>query len=116
VLAAAAAGFLRRSQVARPDGLEAALLIAITPLISPQGWDYVLILATPAIVYVVNDFDRLPRLLRALTIAGIAAVGLTLYDLLGRQLLYALLNLAVITLGMTVVVAALLSLRMRKLA
>lgn len=116
LLAAAGAGFLRRHQVARPDGLEAALLIAITPLISPQGWDYVIILATPAMAYVVNDFDRLPRLLRALTIAAIAAIGLTLYDLLGRQLLYTLLNLAVITIGMTVLIAALLSLRMRKLA
>ena len=102
--------------MARPDGLEAALLIAITPLISPQGWDYVVILATPAIAYIVNDFDRLPRLFRALTIVAIAAIGLTLYDLLGRQLLYALLNLAVITIGMTVLIAALLSLRMRKLA
>jgi hypothetical protein len=116
LLAAAGAGFLRRNQVARPDGLEAALLIAITPLISPQGWDYVVILATPAMAYVVNDFDRLPRLLRALTIVAIAAIGLTLYDLLGRQLLYTLLNLAVITIGMTVLIAALLSLRMRKLA
>ena len=116
LLAAAGAGFLRRRQVARPDGLEAALLIAVTPLISPQGWDYVLILATPAMAYVVNDFDRLPRLLRALTVAAIAVVGLTLYDLLGRQLLYTLLNLGIITLGMTVLVAALLSLRMRKLA
>lgn len=116
LLAAVGAGFLRRNQVARPDGLEAALLIAITPLISPQGWDYVVILATPAMAYVVNDFDRLPRLLRALTIVAIAAIGLTLYDLLGRQLLYTLLNLAVITIGMTVLIAALLSLRMRKLA
>ena len=116
LLAAAGAGFLRRNHVARPDGLEAALLIAMTPLISPQGWDYVLVLATPAVAYVVNDFDRLPRLLRASTIVAIAAIGLTLYDLLGRQLLYTLLNLAVITIGMTVLTAALLSLRMRKLA
>lgn len=116
LVAAAGAAFLRRNQAARPDGLEAALLIAITPLVSPQGWDYVLILATPALAYVVNDFDRLPRLLRASTTVAIAAVGLTLYDLLGRQLLYALLDLAVITIGMTLVIAAVLSLRMRKLA
>ena len=115
-MAAAGAAFLRRNQAARPDGLEAALLIAITPLVSPQGWDYVLILATPALAYVVNDFDRLPRLLRASTTVAIAAIGLTLYDLLGRQLLYALLDLAVITIGMTLVISAVLSLRMRKLA
>ena len=116
LLAAAGVAFVRRANVARPDGLEAGLLIAITPLISPQGWDYVVILATTAMAYVVNDFDRLPRVLRMLTIAAIAAIGLSLYDLLGRDLLYALLNLSIITLGMTVLIAALLTLRMRKLA
>ena len=90
--------------------------MAITPLISPQGWDYVVILATTALAYVVNDFDRLPRVLRMLTIAAIAAIGLSLYDLLGRELLYVLLNLSIITLGMTILIAALLTLRMRKLA
>jgi Glycosyltransferase family 87 len=116
LLAAAGVAFLRRNGVARPDGLEAGLLIAITPLISPQGWDYVVILATTALAYVVNDFDRLPRLLRVLTIAAIAVVGLSLYDVLGRELLYALLNLSVITIGMIVIIAALLTLRMRRLA
>jgi hypothetical protein len=116
LLAAAGAAFLRRTNVARPDGLEAGLLIAITPLISPQGWDYVVILATTAMAYVVNDFDRLPRALRMLTVAAVAAIGLSLYDLLGRELLYALLNLSVITIGMIVLIAALLTLRMRKLA
>ena len=116
LLAVAGVAFLLRANVARPDGLEAGLLIAMTPLISPQGWDYVVILATTAMAYVVNDFDRLPRALRMLTIAAIAAIGLSLYDLLGRDVLYALLNLSIITLGMTVLVAALLTLRMRKLA
>jgi hypothetical protein len=90
--------------------------MAITPLISPQGWDYVVILATTAMAYVVNDFDRLPRVLRILTVAAVAAIGLSLYDLLGRELLYALLNLSVITIGMIVIIAALLTLRMRRLA
>src|SRR5687767_5762468 len=116
LLAAAGVAFLRRNNVARPDALEAALLMAITPLISPQGWDYALILATTATACVVNDIDRLPRILRVLTIGAIAAIGLSLYDLLGRDLLYALLNLSVITIGMTVLIAALLTLRVRKLA
>ena len=116
LLFAAGAAFLRRANVARPDGLEAGLLIAITPLISPQGWDYVVILATTAMAYIVNDFDRLPRVLRMLTVAAVAAIGLSLYDLLGRELLYALLNLSVITIGMIVIIAALLTLRMRRLA
>jgi hypothetical protein len=92
------------------------MLIAMTPLISPQGWDYVLVLATTAMVYVVNDIDRLPRLLRLTTFAAIAAIGLSLYDLVGRRALNILLDLSVITIGMLVLMGALVTLRMRRLA
>ena len=40
---------LRRDEVPEPDGLEAALLVMLTPLLSPQGWGYVLVVSTPAI-------------------------------------------------------------------
>ena len=75
-----------------------------------------LVLATMAVLYVVNDFDRLPRVVQALTAAAVGVVGLTLYDLLGRRLIYALLDLSVITIGMVALVGALITLRMRKLA
>src|SRR6185503_1875141 len=74
LLLAAALVFLRRNGVAHPDGLEAGMLIALTPIISPQGWDYVLVLATVAMVYVVNHIDRLPRALSLTTYTAIAAV------------------------------------------
>jgi hypothetical protein len=116
LLLAATVVFLRRNGVAHPDGLEAGMLIAMTPIISPQGWDYVLVLATTAMVYVVNDINRLPRLLRLTTFAAIAAIGLSLYDLVGRRVLNALLDLSVITIGMIVLMGALVTLRMRRLA
>jgi len=87
-----------------------------TPIISPQGWDYVLVLTTTAMVYVVNDIDRLPRLLRLTTFTAIAAIGLSLYDLVGRRVLNILLDLSVITIGMLVLMGALVTLRVRKLA
>ena len=108
--------FLRRDGVAHPDGLEAGMLIALTPIISPQGWDYVLVLTTVALVYVVNNIDRLPRVLRLATYTAIAAIGLSLYDLVGRRALNILLELSVITIGMLVLMGALVTLRMRKLA
>ena len=37
-----------------PEGLEGALLLTLMPLLSPQGWDYVFLLSTPAIVFLVN--------------------------------------------------------------
>src|SRR5687767_6158335 len=116
LLIAAAWMFVRRNDVKRPDGLEAGVLLAMTPLISPQGWDYVLVLATPMLAFVVNDADRLSRVMRLLVYAGIAAVGLTLFDLLGRRLLYALLEWSVITLGMLALIAAAVAVRMRRLA
>lgn len=116
LLIAAAAVFLRRNGVDKPEGAEAAVLLAITPLISPQGWDYVLVLSTMTLLYVVNDFDRLPRAVQALAAGAIAAVGLTLYDVLGRRLIYALLDFSVITIGMVTLIGALVTLRMRKLA
>lgn len=116
LLLAAALVFLRRNGIAHPDGLEAGMLIALTPLISPQGWDYVLVLATVAMVYVVNNIDRLPRALNLTAYSAIAAIGLSLYDLVGRRLLNILLELSVITIGMLVLMGTLVTLRMRKLA
>jgi len=92
------------------------MLIAMTPIISPQGWDYVLVLATTAMVFVVNDIDRLPRPMRLTTFAAIAAIGLSLYDLVGRRLLNLLLDLSVITIGMVALIGAVVTLRIRKLA
>ena len=116
LLVAAALVFLTRNGVQQPDGLEAGLLLALTPLISPQGWDYVLVLATVAVLYVINDFDRLSRPMKVLSLSALVAVGLTLYDLLGRRLIYTLLDFAVITVAMVALLSALVTLRMRKLA
>ena len=116
LLLAAALVVIGRREVRRPDGLEAGLLLALTPLLSPQGWDYTLVLATMAIVHVINDIDRLPRQLRILTCAAIAVVGLSLYDLLGRRALYMLLDWSVITMGVIVVIVALVALRLTRVA
>ena len=47
---------------------------------------------------------------------AIASVGLSLYDLLGRRWLYLLLDWSVITMGVIVVTAALVTLRIRRVA
>jgi alpha-1,2-mannosyltransferase len=116
LLGLAAAVFLYRRRVPQPDGLEAGFLIALTPLLSPQGWDYVLVVCTPAVVYLANYIDLLPRALRLVSAIAMAAIGLTLFDLFGRTIFYALIQMSVITLGVLVVLAALSVLRMRKTA
>jgi glycosyl transferase family 87 len=88
LLGLAAAVFLGRRRVPQPDGLEAGILIALTPLLSPRGWDYVLVVCTPAVVCLANYIDRLPALW-PLSVVALAAIGLTLFDPVGRTAYYA---------------------------
>jgi glycosyl transferase family 87 len=116
LLAIAGAVFLLRRGVRTPELLEGALLLTLMPLLSPQGWDYVFLIATPAVALVVNDEDRLPQPLRALTIVALAAIGLIVFDLVGRAAYYALMRLSFVSLCFFVVIAAMAALRVRKLA
>ena len=95
------------------ETLEGALLLTMIPLISPQGWDYVFVVATPAVAIIANYEDRLPALLRALTWVALATIGLSIYDLLGRELYARFMALSVITICFFVVIAALTALRIR---
>jgi len=116
LMAIAAVVFLRRRGLPSPDGLEAGLLLTLTPLLSPQGWDYVVLVSTPAIVYVANYFSELPRRLQPIAALAVAVIGLTLFDLLGRRLHYALMDLSVITLAFLVIIASLAVLRLHRTA
>ena len=101
----------RRGGTVFPEGLEGALLLTCIPLISPQGWDYVFLVSTPAIVYLVNGEDRLPPALRLAAIASIAIVGLSVFDLMGRAAYTSFMALSIITLCYLVIAAALCALR-----
>ncbi len=56
--------FIGRRGIPFPEGIEGAMLLTLMPLLSPQGWHYVFLIATPAIVYLANYEDLLPRPLR----------------------------------------------------
>ena len=96
------------------EALEGALLLTLIPLLSPQGWDYVFLLSTPAIAMIANYDDRLPPALRILTWAAIATIGLSIYDLLGRELYSRFMSWSIITLCFFIVIAALATLRLRR--
>ena len=116
LLAAAALVFIRRGALPFPEGLEGALLLTYVPLLSPQGWDYVFLVSTPAIVFLANYEDRLPRLLRLLAAAAVATIGLSLYDLMGRAAYSVFMAWSVVTVCYFVVIAALCTLRVRAVA
>ena len=108
--------FVLRRGVTFPEALEGGLLLTLMPLLSPQGWDYVFLIATPLAVIVANSEDRLPQPLRALTILALAAIGLIVFDLVGRTAYYTLLRLSYVSVCFFVVIAAAAALRIRKVA
>jgi arabinofuranan 3-O-arabinosyltransferase len=116
LLALAALVFAFRRGVTFPEGVEGGLLLTLMPLLSPQGWDYVFLIATPAIVFLANYNDRLPRPVRIATIAAVVTIGFSLFDLMGRTAYYAFMRLSFISLCFFVVIAALCTLRLRKVA
>ena len=108
--------FRRRDGLVFPEALEGSLLLMLVPLLSPQGWDYVLLLAAPAVVLLVNYEDRLPTALRAATIVAALTTGLTLFDVMGRQFYTAFMGTGVISVCACVLITAVCSLRLRKVA
>ncbi|MEO6213479.1 MAG: glycosyltransferase family 87 protein [Vicinamibacterales bacterium] len=116
LLATAAFVVVRGRGVAGRESLEGALLLTLVPLLSPQGWDYVFLVATPAVAVLVNYDDRLPPALRALTWTAVLTIGLSLFDVMGRERYAAFMSWSVITMCFLVVVAALATLRVRRAA
>jgi hypothetical protein len=105
-----------RGRLETPDALEGSLLLLLIPLLSPQGWDYVFLIGTPAVMLLVNDLRSLPRGMRIATIAAIAGVALSIYDVMGRSAYSVFMRLSLITIFVIVEVAALVVLRFRRVA
>ena len=115
-LGAAALTFARRTTVPAPDPLEGAMLLTLIPLLSPQGWDYVFLVSTPAIMLLVNYDDMLPRFVRGLTWIALAVIALSVYDIMGRTAYSVFMSLSAITVCYFVVVGALYCVRVRRAA
>jgi hypothetical protein len=111
----AAIWFLRR-QTAEPDYLEVAVLMLLIPLLSPQGWDYVLLLATPAVVCLVDRWRETSLPWRVVTAMSLALMGLTFFDLMGRAAYGRFMALSVVSVCALGLAAALTNLRQSELA
>ncbi len=125
VLAAATGAFLLlltaiviagRGALPAPETLEASLLLLLIPMLSPQGWDYVLLIGTPAVMLLVNHLPALPRGLRIATMIAIAVVALSIFDVMGRPAYSVFMRLSVITVCVVIEIAALITLRFRRAA
>jgi len=116
VLGACAWAVWRGSRLASPDYLDAALLLFVMPLLSPQGWDYVLLMATPAVMLLFDRLDEFPPAVRGILFASLAVAGLSVWDVLGREPYRALKMSRVITVGALFEVALVIHLRARRAA
>ena len=106
----------RRSGIDDPNYLEVALLMLLVPLLSPQGWDYVLLLATPAVVCLVDRWSDVSPAWRIAIALCLAAMGLTLFDLMGRELYNRFMMLSIVTVAAIGTAMSLAHLRWRGLA
>ena len=105
-----------RGLLKAPDTLEASLLLLLIPLLSPQGWDYVFLIATPAVMLLIAELPSLPPGLRYATIASIAIVALSIFDIMGREAYSTFMRLSLVTVFVLVEYAALVTLRFRRAA
>lgn len=116
VLAVAAVAWLWRGRVRQPFYLELGVLMLLVPLVSPQGWDYVLLLATPAAVCLADRFRDMGRPWQIVTATAFAFMSFTIYDLLGRSLYARMMALSVVSVAAMVLVVSLVLVRRKALA
>ena len=116
LLAVAIAVWMQRRGLDEPDYLEFALLLLLIPLISPQGWDYVLVLATPAVMLIADRWRELHTPWRWWSGAALILMGFSLFDVMGRAAYGQFMALSLITVCAIVIAATLGQIRLRRLA
>jgi hypothetical protein len=116
IFASAGWTWMQRRNVDAPSYLEISQIMILVPLVSPQGWDYVLLLATPAVVVVIDRWRDVSFAWRVVTGATLAVMGLTIFDVMGRSLYGKFMATSLISVSAIGLVAALVNLRRLKLA
>jgi len=107
---------LRRRQVAEPNFLEASYFGVLITLLSPQGWDYTLVLGLPGFMLLVDRWRDLSMAWRAIALAGFFLTSFTIFDLLGRTIYIRLVELSAVSVGAVLIAACLVRIRWKGLA
>ena len=115
-VAAGGAVMLWRRQVAEPNYLEAAYFCLLIPLLSPQGWDYVLLLGLPGYMCLVDRWRDLSTGWRAVALTGFFLTSFMVFDLLRRTLYLSLVELSASSVGAVLIAACLIRLRWKAVA
>jgi hypothetical protein len=102
--------------VSSPAYLEFALLLLLIPLLTPQGWDYMLLLGTPAILCLLDRWREFGRPWQALVAAALVLIALPMREVLGLSITRQVMGAGILTVAALVLVAALVDLRLRRAA
>lgn len=116
LLAAGGLALLWRGRARDPEFLEVGLVLTAIPLVTPQGWDYVLLLSTPLVMALLAQAPRLPRVEAALVWSTLATVAFSLFDVMGRAAYARFMALSIITVCYLVLFALALRVRARGLS
>lgn len=103
----------------RPEGsayLEGGLLMLAMPLLSPQGWDYVLLLSLPVVALAIDRWPRLPGVVRAALVATAVVYAIPLRWFVSVETYNAVMATAVTTLAALALFGTGLLMRSRALA
>jgi uncharacterized membrane protein len=104
------------SAVPQAEYLEMAFLLILIPLCSPQGWDYGLLMATPAVMLLVSTFCGDSPWMRLMIAATLMTIGLSVFDVMGRRAYAAFMSVSAITVCALVLLGSLAALRLRRAA
>jgi hypothetical protein len=107
---------LWRRHVAEPNYLETAYFCVLIPLLSPQGWDYVLLLGLPGYMCLVDRWRDLSPGWRTIAVVGFLLTSFLVFDLMGRTVYIRLVNLSASSVGAVLIAACLIRLRWKAAA
>jgi hypothetical protein len=88
----------------------------LIPLLSPQGWDYVLLLGTPAVICLLDRWREFGRVWRTVTALALVTMCFTIFDVMGRAAYGRFMGRSLVSVAAIALAAALGRLRWQRLA
>lgn len=93
--------------------LDGAILMTLMPLISPQGWDYVLLMSALGVMLLIQQQHSFGRVARWVLVGNLVIIGLFISDVVGHAAHALYTDWTLTTVNFLVIVAYLCALRFR---